>query len=174
MLWQPHSGLSIPQKRTGGRRWTGSRRVGRGVAALWTGPCLMEPYARPANDILFDELGVGPGVRLLDVACGSGYAAWVAAGRGARGRIGRLGESPSRSPGHASPMPSSLSVTCLRCRSTGATIDQGGTGRPGHAEAMLQDSGLRVDSRQATRARSGSCLQPLSSPCPSTVVQSGR
>jgi SAM-dependent methyltransferase len=43
----------------------------------------MEPYARTANDALFDELGVGPGIRLLDVACGSGYAAWVAARRGA-------------------------------------------------------------------------------------------
>lgn len=44
---------------------------------------LMEAYARPANDRLFDELGVGPGTRLLDVACGSGYACAVAALRGA-------------------------------------------------------------------------------------------
>jgi 2-polyprenyl-3-methyl-5-hydroxy-6-metoxy-1,4-benzoquinol methylase len=43
----------------------------------------MEPYARPANDRFLDQLGVGPGVRLLDVVCGSGYAAWVAAQRGA-------------------------------------------------------------------------------------------
>ena len=43
----------------------------------------MEPYARPANDRLFDELSVQPGVRLLDVACGSGYAASVSAARGA-------------------------------------------------------------------------------------------
>lgn len=44
---------------------------------------VMEPYARPAHDRLFDQLGAGPGVRLLDVACRSGYAAWVAAPRGA-------------------------------------------------------------------------------------------
>jgi ubiquinone/menaquinone biosynthesis C-methylase UbiE len=44
---------------------------------------LVEPYARPANDALFDRAGVGPGTRLLDIACGSGYAAGVAAGRGA-------------------------------------------------------------------------------------------
>jgi len=44
---------------------------------------LFEPYARAANDEVFDQVGVGPGVRLLDVACGSGYAAMVAAGRGA-------------------------------------------------------------------------------------------
>ena len=31
----------------------------------------------------FDELDVGAGQRLLDVACGSGYAAMVAAQRGA-------------------------------------------------------------------------------------------
>ena len=43
----------------------------------------MEPYARSANDALFDRAGVGPGTRLLDIACGSGYAASVAAGRGA-------------------------------------------------------------------------------------------
>lgn len=44
---------------------------------------LMEPYARPANDAVFDRLGVTAGTRLLDIACGSGYAAMVAAGRGA-------------------------------------------------------------------------------------------
>jgi cyclopropane fatty-acyl-phospholipid synthase-like methyltransferase len=43
----------------------------------------MEPYARTANDALFDRAGVGPETRLLDIACGSGYAASVAAGRGA-------------------------------------------------------------------------------------------
>ena len=44
---------------------------------------LTEPYARRANDALFDRAGVGPGTRLLDIACGSGYAAYVAATRGA-------------------------------------------------------------------------------------------
>ncbi len=44
---------------------------------------LFEPYARPANDLVFDELGVGAGVRYLDVACGSGLAANTAARRGA-------------------------------------------------------------------------------------------
>ena len=44
---------------------------------------LFEPYARPANELLFDKVGVREGVRLLDVACGSGYAAAVARGRGA-------------------------------------------------------------------------------------------
>ncbi|MGN6172526.1 MAG: class I SAM-dependent methyltransferase [Streptosporangiaceae bacterium] len=50
-------------------------------AADWA--CLVEPYARRASDALFDRGGVGPGTRLLDIACGSGYAASVAAGRGA-------------------------------------------------------------------------------------------
>ena len=44
---------------------------------------LIEPYARRANDALFDRTGVGQRTRLLDIACGSGYAANVAAGRGA-------------------------------------------------------------------------------------------
>ncbi len=44
---------------------------------------LFEHYARSANEILFDRLGVGPGVRLLDIACGSGLAANFAARRGA-------------------------------------------------------------------------------------------
>ena len=44
---------------------------------------LFEPYARPANEVIFDQLGVGEGVRLLDIACGSGFAAQIAARRGA-------------------------------------------------------------------------------------------
>jgi SAM-dependent methyltransferase len=42
---------------------------------------LFEPYARPANELLFDRLGIGDGERLLDIACGSGFAAQLAAGR---------------------------------------------------------------------------------------------
>ena len=44
---------------------------------------LFEPYSRPANDLLLDELEVGPGTRYLDVACGSGLAANAGARRGA-------------------------------------------------------------------------------------------
>ena len=42
---------------------------------------LFEPYARPANELLFDRLAVGDGARLLDIACGSGFAAHLAAER---------------------------------------------------------------------------------------------
>lgn len=45
---------------------------------------LLEPYTRPANEILFDRARVGQGTRILDIACGSGYAAGIAAGRGAK------------------------------------------------------------------------------------------
>jgi SAM-dependent methyltransferase len=44
---------------------------------------LFEHYARPANEVLFDRLGVGPGTRLVDIACGSGLAAQYASRRGA-------------------------------------------------------------------------------------------
>src|ERR1700736_6288201 len=55
---------------------------GRGARAMeWA--YLLEPYARPANELLFDRVGVGDGVRLLDIACGSGFAAQLASGRGA-------------------------------------------------------------------------------------------
>ena len=60
--------------RTAGRGW-GTRAV------EWA--YLFEPYAGPANDILFEELGVGVGIRHLDVACGSGLAANTAHRRGA-------------------------------------------------------------------------------------------
>jgi SAM-dependent methyltransferase len=44
---------------------------------------MWEPYALPANENLFDRLGVGDDVRVLDIACGSGFAAQLAARRGA-------------------------------------------------------------------------------------------
>ncbi len=44
---------------------------------------LAEPYALPAYELVFDQLGVDTGIRLLDIACGSGLAAWMAARRGA-------------------------------------------------------------------------------------------
>jgi SAM-dependent methyltransferase len=43
---------------------------------------LVEPYARPANEVIFGQLGIGEGTRLLDIACGSGFAAQLAARRG--------------------------------------------------------------------------------------------
>ena len=61
--------------------WVESGRAWGARAADWS--CLVEPYARSANDALFDRTGVGPGTELLDIACGSGYAASVAARRGA-------------------------------------------------------------------------------------------
>jgi ubiquinone/menaquinone biosynthesis C-methylase UbiE len=61
--------------------WIESGQAWGKRAADWA--YLVEPYARRVNDELFDRAGVGPGTRLLDIACGSGYAASVAAGRGA-------------------------------------------------------------------------------------------
>jgi SAM-dependent methyltransferase len=61
------------------------KEAGRGWgarAAAWA--YLLEPYALPANELLFDRLDVAGGTRLLDIACGSGFAGAVAARRGAR------------------------------------------------------------------------------------------
>jgi hypothetical protein len=44
---------------------------------------LWEPYARAANQVVFDRLAVADGTRLLDIACGSGFAAHLASERGA-------------------------------------------------------------------------------------------
>jgi SAM-dependent methyltransferase len=44
---------------------------------------IAEPENRALYERLLDVTGVGPGTRLLDVACGSGYAAALAAARGA-------------------------------------------------------------------------------------------
>ena len=58
------------------------RRTRLGARALeWA--YLFEPYARPANEVVLDQLGVREGTRLCDVACGSGLAANAASRRGA-------------------------------------------------------------------------------------------
>ncbi|NQU37996.1 MAG: methyltransferase domain-containing protein, partial [Actinobacteria bacterium] len=44
---------------------------------------LFEPYARAANQAVFDECGVAAGTSLLDIGCGSGFATRLAADRGA-------------------------------------------------------------------------------------------
>jgi len=60
------------------------KEAGRGWGARATEwAYLIEPYALPANELVFDRLAVTAGVRLLDIACGSGFAASVAARRGA-------------------------------------------------------------------------------------------
>jgi len=58
--------------------------AGRGWGARATEwAYLFEPYSLPANQLVFDRLGVGAGTRHLDVACGSGFAANLAHHRGA-------------------------------------------------------------------------------------------
>jgi SAM-dependent methyltransferase len=53
--------------------------AGRGWGARATEwAYLFEPYARPANERVFELLGVGTGTRLVDIACGSGLAANLA------------------------------------------------------------------------------------------------
>ena len=60
------------------------KEAGRGWGARATDwAFLFEPYALPANELLFDQLAITARTRLLDVACGSGFAAAVAARRGA-------------------------------------------------------------------------------------------
>ena len=177
-------------------------------AAEWA--YLMEPYARAANERLFDELGVGSDVRLFDVACGSGYACSVAAQRGATvtgldasqnlihiaqartpdaefvvgdmfelpfpdgsfdvvtsfngiwagceaalvevRRVlrpgGRFGMTFWGSPKRLGLLPYFMTVATMSPPSHAeATLTQGGTGRPGTVEAMLETAGLRLDSR---------------------------
>jgi SAM-dependent methyltransferase len=121
-------------------------------AADWA--CLVEPYARRANDALFDRGGVGPGTRLLDIACGSGYAASVAAGRGAT--VAGLDASEAliaiaraRTPDAAFQVGDMFELS--PADHVDATLNQGGTGRPGVAEQMLADAGLEFVDRGAAQ-----------------------
>ena len=72
----------MPQPTPPVTRWKEAGQAWGARCADWA--YLFEPYARPANDTVFDHLGVGAGVDLVDIACGSGMAAQTASGRGAR------------------------------------------------------------------------------------------
>jgi ubiquinone/menaquinone biosynthesis C-methylase UbiE len=61
--------------------WTEAGRAWGARAADWA--YFFEHYSRPANETVFDRLGVGAGIRLLDIACGAGLAANYASRRGA-------------------------------------------------------------------------------------------
>ncbi len=192
--------------------WAESGQAWGERAADWA--YLVEPYARRANDALFDRAGVGPGTRLLDIACGSGYAASVAADRGAtvagldaaealiaiaRARApsadfrvgdmfalpfeddyfdvatsfngiwqgcedalreacrvvrpgGLVGFSFWGSPRRLGLLPFFATLMELSPDShVEATLNQGGTGRPGVAEQMLADAGLEFIDRGAAQ-----------------------
>lgn len=62
-------------------RWKEAGQAWGARATDWA--YLFEPYARPANEVVFDRVDLGPGTRLVDIACGSGLAAQTAARRGA-------------------------------------------------------------------------------------------
>ena len=62
-------------------KWVEAGRGWGARAEEWA--YLFEPYALPANQLVFDRLGVSSATRYLDVACGSGLAANIAHRRGA-------------------------------------------------------------------------------------------
>jgi len=70
----PDPGGELHDWRAAGEAW-GHR------AADWA--CLYEHYAIDVLVAIFGRVGVGPGTRLLDIACGSGLAVRLATGMGA-------------------------------------------------------------------------------------------
>jgi ubiquinone/menaquinone biosynthesis C-methylase UbiE len=66
---------------TASHDWLEAGRAWGTRASDWA--YLWEPYSRPANQAVFDQLAVTDGTRLLDIACGSGFAAHLARERGA-------------------------------------------------------------------------------------------
>ena len=70
--------MSLPTARRT-HRWKEAGQAWGARSTDWA--YLFEPYARPATAAVFDQLGVGEGIRFLDIACGSGLAAHAAAQR---------------------------------------------------------------------------------------------
>jgi SAM-dependent methyltransferase len=71
--------------------------TGQAHGELWSGGArlwaqLVEPNARPFYDAVHERLGITPGTRLLDIGCGPGGSALLAAQRGAR--VAGLDASP--------------------------------------------------------------------------------
>ncbi len=62
-------------------KWIEAGRGWGARATEWA--YLFEPYALPANLVVFDRLGLDADTRHLDIACGSGFAANVASQLGA-------------------------------------------------------------------------------------------
>jgi ubiquinone/menaquinone biosynthesis C-methylase UbiE len=71
----------MSQETTTHHDWREAGEAWGNRAADWA--YLWEPYARSANRAVFDQLAVAEGTRLLDIACGSGFAAHLASERGA-------------------------------------------------------------------------------------------
>jgi SAM-dependent methyltransferase len=65
----------------GGHDWRAAGEAWGHQAADWA--CLYEHYAIDVLIAIFGRVGVGPGIDLLEVACGSGLAVRLAAGMGA-------------------------------------------------------------------------------------------
>jgi ubiquinone/menaquinone biosynthesis C-methylase UbiE len=71
----------MAQHRTTSHDWREAGEAWGDRATDWA--YLFEPYARSANQAVLDQLAVAEGARMLDIACGSGFAAHLASERGA-------------------------------------------------------------------------------------------
>ena len=87
------------EKTTTGHDWQEAGEAWGDRATDWA--YLWEPYARSANQAVFDQLAVADGMRLLDIACGSGFAAHLASERGAAVRASTPLKASSPSPAPA-------------------------------------------------------------------------
>jgi len=72
-----------------GTVWERRMTTGQAHGELWSGGArdwatFMEPHFRPLYDAVHERLAIGNGTRLLDVGCGPGGAALLAAQKGAR------------------------------------------------------------------------------------------
>lgn len=72
--------------------------TGKAFGQLWSHGArdwasFVEPHYRPLYEAVHDRLGIRSDVRLLDVGCGPGGSAQLAAGRG--GRVAGLDASPN-------------------------------------------------------------------------------
>ncbi len=84
-MWGPTAGWRLPAMSTPTTHTTGSSAA---QSALWgvrprDWADGMEVQMRPVYEAVLDRIGVDHGTELLDAGCGSGYAAQLAAGRGA-------------------------------------------------------------------------------------------
>ena len=75
--------------------------TGKAFGQLWSHGArdwasLVEPHYRPLYEAVHERLGIRSDVRLLDVGCGPGGSAQLAAGRGGQVRLRRIARTRSR------------------------------------------------------------------------------